>query len=408
MSIETEVVRPSEFFDTIAPGIHLIGALGNSVAVETAVGVVQVDTGGGRKLPQRMIAKLRSVTDLPVHAILYSHGHLGYNFGIPAYQAHAAERGDPAPRLIAQANLVRRYRRYIETAGLQGHLNRMQFPDGGLGNSISADLFCFPTETFETSLTIEGGDRRIEVFHAPSETDDAIGFWIPEERILYGGSAMIQSCPNIGTPLRTIRDAVRWAETLESMMARRAELLIPEWGAPIRGAEAVADVLGVGARSLRFLRQAVVERMNAGMTDLEIIHDIEYPREIFDHPAMKPVYGCPEYIVRDIYRAENGWWTSRNATDLHPAAPADAAAAVLSAITDRNAVLARARELRDQGQRQLALHVIDLLAEAPGDEPEIVAARELKADLLDAFATAHPSVVSRNLYRSSATRVRGS
>lgn len=389
-----------------APGIHLMGAPGNTIAVETRAGVVQVDTGGGRKLPQRLIGRLRSVTDLPVHAILYSHGHVGYNFGIPAYLAHARARGEPAPRLIAHANLVRRYLRYIETAGLQGHLNSMQFPDGGMGNSFTADQFVFPTETFETALVIAGGDRSIEVFHAPSETDDAIGFWIEAERILYGGSAVIQSCPNVGTPLRTIRDAVRWAETLEAMAARGPELLIPEWGAPVRGRAAIADVLGIGARALRYLRREVVERMNAGMTDTEIIHDIDYPAEIFDHPAMAPVYGCPEYIVRDIYRAENGWWTGRNATDLHPAAPKAAAAAVLSAIADRGAVLARARDLHAAGEAQLALHVLDLLALADDDGPEVSAAKTLKAEVLDGFARAHPSVVSRNLYRSSAMRLR--
>ncbi|MEC9344858.1 MAG: alkyl sulfatase dimerization domain-containing protein [Pseudomonadota bacterium] len=406
MSIETEVVRPSERFETIARGIHLMGALGNTIAVETAAGVVQVDTGGGRKLPLRLIGRLRSVTDLPVHAILYSHGHVGYNFGIPAYQQHARERGEPAPRLIAHANLVRRYRRYIETAGLQGYLNSMQFPDGGMGNSFTADQFVFPTETFETALLIDGGDRQIEVFHAPSETDDSIGFWIEEEKILYGGSAVIQSCPNVGTPLRTIRDAVRWAETLEAMIARGPEVLIPEWGAPVHGREAIADVLGIGARALRYLRKEVVDRMNAGMTDTEIIHDIAYPAEIFAHPAMVPVYGCPEYIVRDIYRAENGWWTTRNATDLHPAAPSDAAAAVLSAIADPKAVLDRARDLHGAGQSQLALHVVDLLALAPDDTDVVRQARALKADLLDGFAEKHPSVVSRNLYRSSAKRLR--
>ena len=407
MSIETEVVKPSEFFSTIAPGIHLIGAMGNSVAVETANGVVQVDTGGGRRLPQRMIAKLRSVTDLPVLAILYSHGHLGYNFGIPAYQAHAAERGDPAPRLIAHANLVRRYDRYIETSGLQEHLNRMQFPDGGLGNNISADQFCYPTETFTDSLTIDGGDRQIELFHAPSETDDAIGFWIAEEKVLYGGSAVIQSCPNVGTPLRTIRDAIRWAETLEAMIARGPELLIPEWGQPVEGRDRIADVLGVGARALRYLRQAVVERMNAGMTDLEIIHDMEYPPEIFEHPAMKPIYGCPEYVVRDIYRAENGWWTSRNPTDLHPGKPDEVGRALLAAISDRETVLKTARSLRDTGNAQLALHVLDLLANGPLEDADVRAAREMKADLLESFGQAHPSVVSRNIYRSGAMRLRG-
>ncbi|MDF1722052.1 MAG: hypothetical protein P1U65_15380 [Minwuia sp.] len=83
-----------------------------------------------------------------------------------------------------------------------------------MATPYSSDNFHFPTETFDHSLTIDGGDRQIEVFHAPSETDDAIGFWIAGERVLYGGSAVIQSCPNVGTPLRTMRDAIRWAETL--------------------------------------------------------------------------------------------------------------------------------------------------------------------------------------------------
>ena len=407
MNIETDVVRISEGFQTIAPGIHLLGAMGNSAVVETRAGLVQVDTGGGRKLPKRLIGRVRDVSDLPFHAILYSHGHVGYNFGIPFYLEHARERGDPPPRLIAHENLVRRYDRYIETAGLQGYLNRMQFPDGGMGNAISADQFCYPTETFADSLIIDGGDRRIEVFHAPSETDDAIGFWIEDEKVLYGGSAVIQSCPNVGTPLRTLRDAVRWAETLEAMMGRGAELLIPEWGPPVRGRDNVADVLGIAARSLRYLRREVVARMNAGMTDTEIIHDIDYPPEIFEHPAMKPVYGCPEYIVRDIYRAENGWWTSRNATDLHPARPDEAARAVASAIADKQAVLDRIEALRAAGKEQLALHVADLLALSPEDGEAERAARRLKAEILETFGERHPSIVSRNLYRSSARKIRG-
>ena len=48
--------------------------------------------------------------------------------------------------------------------------------------------------------------------------------------------------------------------------------------------------------------------------------DITYPPELFDHPWMRPVYGDPDYIVRDLYREENGWW-DRNPTTLHPASP---------------------------------------------------------------------------------------
>ena len=58
--------------------------------------------------------------------------------------------------------------------------------------------------------------------------------------------------------------------------------------------------------------------MNAGMGVEEIVADMTYPAELFDHPWMVPSYGAPEYIVRDLFREENGWW-DRNPTTLHPA-----------------------------------------------------------------------------------------
>jgi uncharacterized sulfatase len=75
---------------------------------------------------------------------------------------------------------------------------------------------------------------------------------------------------------------------------------------------------------------------------------------------------------------------------------------VLSAITDRGAVLARARELLEAGDPQLALHVVDVLALAPGEEPEVVEARALKADICNALAVDAESFVSQSLYVSTA------
>ena len=116
---------------------------------------------------------------------------------------------------------------------------------------------------------------------------------------------------------------------------------------------------------------------------------------------MSPLYGHPEYIVRDIFRKETGWW-DRNPTNLHPAHPDAAGAAVLSAISDRGAVLERARQLRDGGEPQLAMHVIDVLALAPGDDPEVVEARQLKSELCKILAVSAESFVSQSLYVSTA------
>ena len=174
-----------------------------------------------------------------------------------------------------------------------------------------------------------------------------------------------------------------------------------EFGPIIEGADAVRTRLLRTAEALRWLRTQVVERMNRGMDEREILADLRYPPELFDQPWMRPTYGCADYIVRDLYREENGWW-DRNPTNLHPAAPAEAAAAVVSALVDKRAVLSRARELDANGQTQLALHVIDLLALAPGDAPELVAARTLKAELCRKRAREVEPYVSQACYRSSA------
>jgi uncharacterized sulfatase len=331
---------------------------------------------------------------------VYSHGHLGYNNGVRTWLRSASERGEPAPRVIAHENLVRRWRRYAETEGLQRYFVELQFrvPRGGVDPPLKMHM---PSETFREALTLVAGDRSVQLLWAPSETDDAIVLWMPEERLLYGGAAITPSIPNVGTPLRSLRDPVRWADTLDRLAALDPEIVVMEFGPPIEGRERIQRILRSTSAALRWVRREVVDRMNRGMGIDEIVHDLEYPPELFDQPWMNPLYGCSEYIVRDVFRAETGWW-DRNPTNLHPAHPDAAGTAVLSAIADRGAVLVRARALAAAGETQLALHVVDLLALAPGDDGDVVEARALKAELCNVLAGESSSFVSQSLYFSSA------
>jgi uncharacterized sulfatase len=355
--------------------------------------------GTRRARRARCSSPCAEITDAPVHAIVYSHGHLGYNNAVPTWLEDAERRGDPPPRIIAHENLVRRWRRYRETEPLQKLFIELQFrvPIGAVTQTLAMTL---PTETFRDALTLGTGDRRVQLLWAPSETDDAIALWLPDVRVLYGSAAVTPSIPNVGTPLRTLRDPIRWADTLDRLAALDPEIVVMEFGPPIEGRERIQRVLGSTSAALRWLRREVVERMNRGLNVVEILHDLEYPPELFDQPWMSPTYGYADYIVRDIFRSENGWW-DRNPTHLHPAHPDAAGAAVLSAIRDRAAVLERARALAKEGDPQLALHVIDLLALAPGDDPDVVEARRLKAELCRTLAGETPSFVSQSLYVSA-------
>jgi uncharacterized sulfatase len=389
---------------TIRPGFHVLPGMGNALATETDDGVVLIDAGQAHVVAA-MIESLRAATDAPLHAICYSHGHGGYNAGVERWLAHNAERGEPEPRRIAHANLLRRYARYRETLDLQLRMASVQFP-GPQGIPIELmrrgfELFD-PTETFDESMQVVSGSRPIEAHWAPSETDDALALWFPNEGLLYGGAATPgDTIPNIGTPLRTQRFSIRWADTLDRLRALEPAVLVTEFGPVIDDPAAIRERLARTAEALRWLREEVVRRMNQGMDEWEILADIEYPAGLFDAAWMEPTYGCADYIVRDLYREENGWW-DRNPTTLHPAARSDAASAVLSAISDPKHVLARARALADGGDTQLALHVVDLLALASGDDPHVVEARALKAELCNARAKQIRPYVSKACYRSSA------
>lgn len=386
--------------ETVAPGLHILRGQGQSFVAETDAGLVVVDAGPGGSVTQGMIESLRQLSDAPVHALCYSHGHIGYNAGVPQWLEHARQRGEPAPRLIAHRNVPRRHARYRETQALQHRMAEVQFnrSPGFFAHRLAMHA---PTETFDERLAIGSGAQRIELLWAPSETDDAIALWSPAQRVLYGGAALLDSIPNIGTPFRTLRDTVRWADTLEALAALRPLVAVREFGPVLAGEAAVQQVLTHTARALRWLRAEVVRLMNEGLNEQQVLARMHYPGELFGVPWMKPTYGDPSYIVRDIYRSENGWW-DRNPTTLHPEPPEAVGAAVAAAIADKPAVIASAQALADAGRWQLALHVIDLLATAHGDAPEIAQARALKAAWLRERAAQVASYVSRNLYKVSA------
>lgn len=390
-----------EGVDAVAPGLWIVRGQGNTFVAEIDAGLVVIDSGPGGKVTRGMIDSLRTVSDRPVHAICFSHGHIGYNSGLPLWLEHARQRGDAPPRVIAHANLPRRVARYRETMALQERMAELQFrrePGTMTGKFPVHD----PAEVFDAALVL--GDlngRHVVLIWSPSETDDAVALWCPAERVLYGGPAVIDSIPNLGTPFRTQRDTVRWAGTLERLAHLRPQRVVREFGPCIEGEQEVQRVLLDTARALRWVRDEVVRLMNQGLGEREILEAVRFPADLFAQPWMQPTYGDPHWIVRDVYRSENGWW-DRNPTQLHPAAPSAVSAALARALTDKPAVLAEARRLADRSEWQLALHVVDLLALLDVDDPDVHTARQLKAHWLRRRASDVRSYVSKSLYHGCA------
>ncbi|MEE9414485.1 MAG: alkyl sulfatase dimerization domain-containing protein [Acidimicrobiales bacterium] len=375
---------------------------GNALSVDTGDGLLQVDTGIAPDHARGMIAALREVTDEPVTRIVYSHGHTAYNHGVEVWLEDSEQRGEPRPRIIAHRNVVHRHNRYRETQEYLERVTEWQFgfPTNSVVGTHMFEILVDPDETYIDELTLPT-PRPIQLIHCHAETDDGTGIWFPEEGILYGANATIGSFPNIGSPLRSPRDPRAWADQLDKYLKYDAEILIREYGPEIRGADNVKDMLTTVRDALRWLRSETLARMNAGMVIEDVVNEIELPDDYANSPWLPQSYGCADYVVREVWRIEAGWW-DRNITSVHPAPIADSTQAVLDAITDKQTVLDAAGAHLAAGEYQLGLHVIDLLATARADTPEVVEARQIKRELAAGLAENSPTYMSENYYRAVA------
>ena len=127
MAESRDILTGSLAGKTIGDGLIVLPGQGNSLAACTDDGVVVLDVSSPRHA-KKMFESLRGFTDDAVHALVYSHGHNGYNSAVPLWQAHNEERGDAAPRLVGHTNILTRYARYRETNELQARLASIQFP----------------------------------------------------------------------------------------------------------------------------------------------------------------------------------------------------------------------------------------------------------------------------------------
>jgi alkyl sulfatase BDS1-like metallo-beta-lactamase superfamily hydrolase len=391
------VNRVSGELSEVAPGIAVVESFSHVVAFSTDAGLVLFDTSLEAFGP-RVRDSLREWSDDPIHALVYTHGHLDHVGGAGTFLADARERGEPRPRVLGHANIPHRFERYQATEGYNAVINLRQFGGGGrpalqIGAERDAEEasppsagaasrplrfgpreWVRPDTTFRERLDVRAGALEFQLHHARGETDDHLWAWIPEHRAICAGDFVIWVFPNAGNPQKVQRYPAEWARALRAMRAREPELLLPAHGLPIAGRERVARVLDDMARALEHLVEETLARMNEGASLDRILEEVRVPAELMERPYLQPVYDEPEFVVRNIWRLYGGWYDGDPA-HLKPA-PASALARELAALAGGADVLAtRGRALAEAGDLRLACQLVELAVQADPDGREGHAAR---------------------------------
>ncbi len=382
----------------VTPGTWFVPGWVNVAAFATADGLVLVDAGLAGDA-RRIHTAVRSVTDLPLHTVVFTHGHVDHAFGLRAF----LEAGD-RPRIVAHVGVAERFRRYARTAGYNAGINAVQFgipPEAVRWPRTDAD-FAWPDVTYTDALDLEIGGETFCLRHARGETDDGTWVWVPGRKVLACGDLFIGVAPNAGNPQKVQRYPRDWARGLRAMAACDAEILLPGHGLPITGAARVRAALTESAELLEHLYDETLAMMNAGARLDEIIHTVRAPEHLLARPYLRPIYDEPEFIVHNIWRLLGGWYDGNPAT-LKPAPDAAVAAEVAALAGGPGKLARRAVELAEAGDLRLAGHLAEWAALAA---PEDAAVHGARAEVFERRRAAESSTMARGVFGAAARESR--
>ncbi|MBL7166468.1 MAG: hypothetical protein ISS55_08285, partial [Dehalococcoidales bacterium] len=158
------------------------------------------------------------------------------------------------------------------------------------------------------------------------------------------------------------------------------------------------------ARFLRYIQDEVVRLLNDGCWIEEILERVKVPEDLMNKPWLAPTYGHPVFVIHDVYRRYTGWYDG-NPSELFPSKSSEIATEVVRMIGIEE-LMARTRQLKQEGNPQLGLHIIDFVIRGAEDISKRKEAILLKAELLDDKARVEPSMIARHILQSGATITR--
>ena len=405
-------------------------AIGYQVSTNTMIvgddGVIIIDPGQQVPGARRVRAEFEKITDKPVRAIIYTHGHADHTNGSPAFY-----EPDAGIQVWARANYGSETDRAAE-AGLAGGArpaNMQGFdllpeqkigvgiaipperPTGGITDGVTDGVTdgaiepprpIAPTHLFsDERVELEIAGVALELVAAPGETADQLYVWLPEQRIVFAGDNFYQSWPNVyplrGTARRSIRD---WIASLAKMLAEDPLHLVGGHTAPILG-DAVA-VLSNYRDAMQWVHDRTIEGAKLFMAPDELVDYAALPEHLAGLDYLADYYGSVSGTVRDIYAQDLGWFDG-DPLNLHRESPSKQSERMAALLGGANALMVKAREAMDAndplGAAQLAQHAMRLRPEDP--EPKL-----LMADALAIIGERTFNAPARNYTISYSNRLR--
>jgi alkyl sulfatase BDS1-like metallo-beta-lactamase superfamily hydrolase len=401
--------------DRVAPGVTVFGGDGflNLSVIEGPEGLVVFDTGECLDDGVRFKQQIRSISDKPIVAVVYSHSH--YVHGTTAVL------DDPAvaiiighPRLNANMGSGGSGNLYAETAPLQISRTTQQFnyyappqgPDAPAGAHISFGRSGF----VQVNTPVEDGQRmsvagiEMQFFtRYGSDTDDCLTVFLPESGVVLN-NILWPFVPNIYT-LRgaKFRDPREWRDALRVIRDLAPAALVNTHARAVKGCGPVRETLDHVIDGLDAILDQTLRGILRGLGPDDLRSFVRLPKHLAEFPNLAEVYGEVSHFGPYLFNQALGWFDGDAAT-INPLPLGDQAERLVDAMGGASSVMELAKTAFGDGELAWAAQLVNYVFRLDPQNPSV---RKLKADILQKLGHITPAQTIRSWYLTQAAALRG-
>jgi alkyl sulfatase BDS1-like metallo-beta-lactamase superfamily hydrolase len=377
--VEKLIQHTSEFdkqvlsYETSGGKIHFAIGFGiaNSIMVEGDKGNIIIDASDSVFEAEKIYSLFSQKNSNPIKAIIYTHNHGDHTFGTAFY----VNNQDEKPQIIAHEDTDYYVQRIMGILNpiITERSNRMfgtllsdeDLINVGIGPSLnvakSPTGYIKPNVTFKDYLELDIAGIKIELFHAPGETNDQLFVWLPEHKALLPGDNVYKTFPNLYTIRGTThRDVVGWVNSIDHMKNFDAEYLFPSHTKPIIGNENIEEILTIYRDAIQYIHDQTIRLMNEGLYPDQIAELIKLPEHIANSPYLYEFYGTVRWSVKSIFNGYLGWF-SGNPSELDPLSRKERAIRISKLAGGDKALLEQLYSAVENEDMQWALELSDHL-----------------------------------------------
>ncbi len=400
----------------VTDGVYVaIGfGLANSILIEGNDGIIIVDTMECAESAQNIKTEFDKITSKPLKAIIYTHFHSDHTFGTNVFTEdkdiaiYSHENTLYFLDRIASITRETTYRRAMRQFG--SLLPKESLINDGIGPRLIFDgtqslALVRPNKTFSgESISLEIAGIKLELIHAPGETDDQIFVWLPEKKVLLPADNYYKSFPNLYAIRGTAyRDVMKWVKSLDKMRALKAEYLVPSHTRPLTGQDNIYNTLTNYRDAIQYVHDQTIRNINKGFLLEEIVEKVKLPEHLANLPYLHEYYGTVAWSVRAIFNGYLGWFGG-NATDLFPLPPKQKAKCFAELAGGKDNLLIQIKQAYQNNNFQWVLVLADQVLQLDPQSAEAIA---FKAKALTHLGESQITSTARNYYLTQALEVQG-